>query len=152
MGLLQIGGLPFCATQPAIHLRQDGRQGGQDLRGLFQGAAEAETRSSVAPATQETCIAAREPQLGAETADLGQLQPGSISNAAPRTLVRTGWPNRRITVEGLYNQRCADAPHSRRRCQTSTRRSLPLIDLPAGVEGAKRGELPDRWEDGEHVA
>ncbi len=74
MGLLQIGGLPFCATQPAIHLRQDGRQGGQDLRGLFQGAAEAETRSSVAPATQETCIAAREPRLGAETADLNRVQ------------------------------------------------------------------------------
>src|SRR3954469_2760660 len=57
-----------------------------------------------------------------------------------------GRPNRRITVGGLYNQRCADAPHSRRRCQTSTRLSLPLIDLPAGAEGAKRSELPDRWE------
>ena len=67
-----------------------------------------------------------------------------------------GRPNRRITVgglyKGLYNKRCADAPHSRRRCQTSTRRSLLLIDLPAGAEGAKRGELPDRWEDGEQVA
>jgi len=32
------------------------------------------------------------------------------------------------------------------------RQSLPLIDLPAGAEGAKRGELPDRWEDGEQEA
>jgi hypothetical protein len=52
----------------------------------------------------------------------GQLagQDGTCDREARRARVRRRQPDSRITAGGLPDQRWAGAPHSRRRCQTST--------------------------------